>query len=67
MSEDLRVHSFYQHTERAFTLMPSAITNLTQLKQAFEETNEDFLAIELKTMIERLNEIQQLLADGPQG
>ncbi|BBH19956.1 hypothetical protein Back11_13010 [Paenibacillus baekrokdamisoli] len=47
--------------------MPSAITSLTQLKQAFAAADEDFLAIELKSMIERLNEIQKLLADGPQG
>ncbi|MFC5648506.1 hypothetical protein ACFPYJ_05070 [Paenibacillus solisilvae] len=66
-SRDFRVHPFYEHTEPAFELLPAAIQSLTSLKEAFASVNEDFLAIELRTMLERLSEIHQLLADGPQG
>jgi hypothetical protein len=61
------VHSYYQHAERAYELIPAGTDSLKRLKQAFESANEDFLAIELRTMIERLEEIEKLLADGPQG
>ena len=64
--QDLHVHPFYEHTREAFELLPAAIQSLASLKGAFALANEDFL-IELKMMLERLNEIQQLLAEGPQG
>ena len=65
--QDLHVHPFYEHTGQAFELLPAAIQSLASLKEAFALANEDFLSIELKMMLERLNEIQQLLAEGPQG
>lgn len=66
-NHDLRVHPFYEHTKQAFELLPAAIQSLASLKEAFASVDEDFLAIELKTMLKRLDEIQQLLTDGPQG
>ncbi|WP_219837468.1 hypothetical protein [Paenibacillus sp. R14(2021)] len=61
------IHAYYKHAEEAFNLLPAAAAQLTQLKEAFRQADEDFLAIELKTMIARLEEIRQLLAEGPQG
>ncbi|MBW7457848.1 hypothetical protein ACFOLF_01310 [Paenibacillus sepulcri] len=65
--QDMKVHPFYGHTEQAYGLLPAAEASLRQLQLAFEQVNEDFLAIELKTMAARLQEIRQLLAEGPQG
>ncbi|WP_236339201.1 coiled-coil domain-containing protein 22 [Paenibacillus plantiphilus] len=61
------IHPFYGHAEQAFALLPDAEASLVKLKQAFEAADEDFLAIELRSMIERLAEIRELLAKGPQG
>ncbi|MBW7473169.1 coiled-coil domain-containing protein 22 [Paenibacillus oenotherae] len=61
------VHPFYQHAEQAFALLPDTETAIMKLKAAFEAADEDFLAIELKAMIKRLEEIRQLLSEGPQG
>ncbi|MFD0710324.1 hypothetical protein [Paenibacillus sp. GCM10027626] len=61
------VHSYYQHAEEAFSLLPEAIDRLQLVKEAFGRNGEDFLAIELRTMLERLEEIRLLLEDGPQG
>ncbi|MFC4809575.1 hypothetical protein [Paenibacillus sp. GCM10023250] len=61
------VHTYYQHAEEAFRLLPDAVARLAALREAFRAADEDFLAVELKTMIARLEEIRTLLADGPQG
>jgi hypothetical protein len=61
------VHSYYLHAEDAYSLIPSAAEALLKLKQAFELSGEDFIAIELKSMIARLEEIRVHLAEGPQG
>ncbi|NBC68144.1 hypothetical protein [Paenibacillus sacheonensis] len=61
------VHPFYQHAEDAFRLLPSAIGELERLREAFRKADEDFLAVELRTMIARLDEVRALLAEGPQG
>lgn len=61
------VHPYYQHAIEAFRLLPQATTGLIQLREAFEASKEDFLAIELKHMIARLEEIKALFSDGPQG
>ncbi|SFI33256.1 hypothetical protein SAMN02799624_00413 [Paenibacillus sp. UNC496MF] len=60
-------HPYYRHAEQAFRLLPGAVERLTALREAFRAADEDFLAVELKTMIARLEEIRALLADGPQG
>ncbi|GGD63359.1 hypothetical protein [Paenibacillus nasutitermitis] len=65
--QEQKVHPFYGHTAQAYGLLPAALENLKQLQEAFDDANEDFLAIELKTMSARLEEIRQLLAEGPQG
>jgi len=65
--QDKKVHPFYEHTGRAYELLPAAVDSLKKLQLAFDAANEDFLAIELKTMTVRLQEIRQLLAEGPQG
>lgn len=67
MDSKTTVHSFYGHAEQAFRLLPDAEASLLKLKQAFEAAGEDFLAIELRSMSERLGEIRVLLAEGPQG
>jgi hypothetical protein len=61
------VHSYYLHAEEAYSLIPAAAEELSRLKRAFERAGEDFIAIELKSMISRLEEIRMHLAEGPQG
>ncbi|QHT61623.1 hypothetical protein GXP70_17705 [Paenibacillus lycopersici] len=61
------IHPYYAHAEEAFRELPAAIGQLERLRDAFRQADEDFLAIELKTMIARLDEIRSLLAEGPQG
>ncbi|SEM86773.1 hypothetical protein [Paenibacillus sp. OV219] len=61
------VHPYYQHAIEAFKLLPAASDGLIQLQNAFAASNEDFLAIELKHMIARLEEIKVLFSSGPQG
>ncbi|REE80115.1 hypothetical protein A8990_12269 [Paenibacillus taihuensis] len=61
------VHPYYQHAIEAFKLLPAATDGLVQLREAFEASKEDFLAIELKHMIARLEEIKALFSSGPQG
>ncbi|AZN41917.1 hypothetical protein [Paenibacillus albus] len=61
------VHPYYQHAIEAFKLLPAATESLVQLRDAFAASNEDFLAIELKHMIARLEEIKALFSSGPQG
>lgn len=61
------VHPYYRHADEAYGLLPEATAQLERLREAFRKADEDFLAIELKSMIARLEEIRTLLADGPQG
>ncbi|MCQ6557707.1 hypothetical protein [Paenibacillus mendelii] len=61
------VHDYYRHAEQAYALLPDTMNQLQLLKEAFGRADEDFLAIELRTMIDRLEEIQKLMAEGPQG
>ncbi|NBD23419.1 hypothetical protein [Paenibacillus glycinis] len=61
------VHPYYQHADEAYKLLPETSAQLERLREAFHKADEDFLAIELKSMIARLDEIRTLLADGPQG
>ncbi|QHW34564.1 hypothetical protein GZH47_29735 [Paenibacillus rhizovicinus] len=61
------VHAYYQHAEEAFRELPDAIGQLERLRDAFRKADEDFLAIEMKSMIARLEEIRTLLGEGPQG
>ncbi|WP_308634259.1 hypothetical protein [Paenibacillus silvisoli] len=65
--QSVPVHPYYKHAEDAFKLMPEATASLAKLQQAFQAANEDFLAIELKHMLARLEEIRALFSDGPQG
>ncbi|RAP78275.1 hypothetical protein [Paenibacillus montanisoli] len=65
--QSVQVHPFYKHAEEAFKLLPEATASLAKLQQAFNQANEDFLAIELKHMLARLEEIRALFSDGPQG
>ncbi|SFS62336.1 hypothetical protein [Paenibacillus sp. BC26] len=65
--QSVQVHPFYKHAEEAFKLLPEATESLTKLKTAFETANEEFLAIELKHMLARLEELRVLFADGPTG
>jgi len=61
------LHPYYRHAEQSFAQLPESIEQLQLLKEAFAREGEDFLAIELRTMIERLQEINKLMEEGPQG
>ena len=61
------IHDYYRHAEQAYILLPDTIRQLQLVKEAFGRADEDFLTIELRTMIDRLEEIQKLMAEGPQG
>ncbi|SDX78817.1 hypothetical protein [Paenibacillus sp. CF384] len=63
----VQVHPFYKHAEEAFKLLPEATESLAKLRSAFEASGEEFLAIELKHMQARLEELRVLFADGPTG
>lgn len=68
MNDDTKnVHAYFAHADKAFRLLPAAADQLAQLQEAFKLADEDFLAIELKTMAARLREIRTLMEDGPQG
>lgn len=64
---ELPVHDYYRHAGKAYALLPGTIDKLRELKDAFGQADEDFLAIELRTMLERLEDIKKLMAEGPQG
>ncbi|UVI32702.1 hypothetical protein [Paenibacillus spongiae] len=61
------VHDYYRHAGKAYALLPGTIDRLRELKEALGQADEDFLAIELRTMLERLEEIRELMEEGPQG
>jgi len=61
------IHPYYSHAEQSFAQLPATVEQLQLLKEAFAREGEDFLAIELRTMIERLHEINKLMEEGPQG
>ncbi len=65
--DNRQAHPYFKHAEAAFAQIPPAAEGLSRLQAAFEEAGEDFIAIELKTMIARLDELRELLASGPQG
>jgi hypothetical protein len=61
------VHPSYSHISEAVVILPQALSALYNLKACFGEGGEDFLAVEIRIMLDRLVEIEEILLNGDKG
>ena len=62
-----QIHPTYEAAADAVVLLPDALAALERLKTCFTSAGEDFMAVDIKIMIARLQEIEDILINGDKG
>jgi|GEM_PF-6792139 len=66
-NHEKRIHPSYAHVAEAVHLLPQTLSALYNLKVCFRDGGEEFLAHDIRMMMERLEEIEDILLNGDKG